>query len=271
MRIFVIPFVAGLLSASASSASTLGAEYYSFASTSVTVVSATYERSGADAFAALSRGYWQDWGDSGASARGNAVFTPGEPGTLGSRSVSQHGHTAGARGIADQTHPDSRSYNVGYLTPMLRYAHDCTGVSEDGCRGIDRIQVELSYDVSTQAVTQIHDPLTGAAVAEASAFLGMEYFHFPGYDAADQISWRPRDGWDFRVDASDNSAFSGTYSLFLDPGSVLGLEFRWDVAGSASYEPPLVTPLPPAIPLMASGLLLLGLMARRRTSAGEET
>ncbi|WP_207906052.1 hypothetical protein [Primorskyibacter sedentarius] len=260
--------MAGLLSASASSASTLGAEYYSFASTSVTVVSATYERSGADAFAALSRGYWQDWGGFGGFYQGTGEFSPGGLGTLVSGSVDQYGRAAEAWGHASQTEIDSSSYNIGYLTPMLRYAHECTRSPQHNCSGVDRIRLEMSYDVGTQAVTQIHAPLTGAAVAEASAFLGMEYFHFPGYDAANQIPWRPRDGWDFHIEANDNSVFSGTYSLLLDPGSALGLEFRWDVAGSASYEPPLVTPLPPAIPLMASGLILLGLMARRRSRAG---
>ncbi|MEP0964102.1 MAG: hypothetical protein ABJG75_20100 [Roseobacter sp.] len=265
MRFFKISLLAGLLTASASTASTIVSQYEAFASISVSITSATFENSGADALPALSNSSdWSDISDSGWFVSGTGQEFPGGGGFGYPRtpvgSASSYTKTGFVNGYATPTETFGSSGRADYLTPSFDYGHSCTTSSTVNCADIDRVMLELSFEVETRATAEVFDPLTGDASARASAFLGLEYFLGPNQR-------RTMDGWDFRVDASGNSLFSGSYSLAMEAGSSLGMGvYIHSVWGSASYTAhpaPSTVPLPPATPLLASGMLLLGLMSKR--------
>ncbi|MEP0964101.1 MAG: hypothetical protein ABJG75_20095 [Roseobacter sp.] len=264
MRFFKISLLAGLLTASASTASTIVSQYDAFASISVSITSATFENSGADALSALSSGYWGDSFDSAANAFGSGQQLRARSVNPGTSGVSSYNAAMSVSGHASPTETFGFSSISDYTMPTFYYGHSCTTSSTVNCADIDRVMLELSFEVETRVTTEVFDPLTGDASAHASAFLGVEYF-------LGQYQAGATDGWDFRIDASGNSFFSGSYSLALDADSSLGLILSFpQVSGNASYtaySAPSTVPLPPATPLLASGVLLLGLMSKRGGSA----
>ncbi|MEO9948932.1 MAG: hypothetical protein ABJE99_07020 [Roseobacter sp.] len=264
LHFFKISLLAGLLTASASTASTIVSQYDAFASISVSITSATFEHSGADALPALSNRHWDDGVDSGTATSGSGQLLRTRSGNPGVQGVSSYSASMSVSGHASPTETFSLSAIGDYILPTFYYGHSCSRSSTVNCADIDRVMLELSFEVETRVTTEVFDPLTGDASAHASAFLGFEYF-------LGQYQSSTADGWDFRVDASGNSLFSGSYSLALEADSSLGLMLYFpSVRGNASYtahSAPSTVPLPPATPLLASGVLLLGLMSKRGGSA----
>ncbi|SMD00928.1 hypothetical protein [Primorskyibacter flagellatus] len=252
MRFFITSCVAMLLTASASAAATVVAEYDTFASISVSVVSATYEHSGTDAPGAL-RGDIIDY-DFAIDRSGTGIIDfkrdefPWE-GTIDPQGWPRYSVALAASGYASPTEISGSSYLAGGINPGIFYRASsiCHQHPVGDCPAVERLVLELSYDVETRASPEVHDPLTGSASAAASADLRV------GGDA-------------LQIGARGNSNVSGTHRFVMEPDTWLHLSlFIPGVGGSATYQPPQVVPLPPAIPLMGSGLLMLGLVSRRRS------
>lgn len=254
MRILNVSLFVIVLSASGAHAATFSSKYDAFASASVSLLSATFEESGADARASISNNVWQDGGDYATFATGGGSYDGGHSGDLWGQGVSTYSHENKAWGYADSTETYAFSHASGWITPTFNYSHECSGNSLIDCSGTERVVLELSYSLQTTEWTE------GNASATAEAFLGAEYFSNE-YD----VPWRPEAGWDFEITASGSETLHGTFQMTMDAGSALGFFLYSEASGTAEYTPELhAVPVPGSIPLLASGLVLMGLMFRRQ-------
>lgn len=235
-------------------------EYSSSAKIYVSLSSATYVDSGADALTGLTLGFWQDENDFGSWHAGTGTHSFASIGHTDPDALWSKDYGLKVEGDASADEPYSESWAGGWVTPAWFYQSGC--YEEVGyfpsCSSFEPIRLTFDYIVETSEVTSVIDAATGTARASADAILGFKELvpgEFWGVD------------YDFGVENG-----TGTYSVDLMAGRGIGLDlYIRSVSGRADFTAPSPAPIaaPSPVPLPAGGLLLLsgfaGLMALRRS------
>jgi hypothetical protein len=247
--------LAALLPPGEARGATVAAEYRAHAGVSVTISSARYVGSGADAFGALRGGTWGDMGDAGDYEAGAGRVSTSVEGLNvlwaadGSPPPRRIGISATATGHADAANPYSASGLGWYDLPLYSYSR--AGCADGGC---ENIALTLDYRIDIATETSINDPLRGTAWADAEAFLAIDY-------SEDYSS----DWGETEVEVHTDESVSGTYDITMTPGSIFALDlYILRVQGEANYTEVAAMPLPAGLPMLLASVLAFGALARRR-------
>lgn len=261
MRYFKISCLAVLMSASSATAATFSA-YEASALASFSLVSARYLSTGADALDALVLDYYWDQPQvSFGSGNGSGEITSFNYSSLLQPTFD---YTLGTRvtGTADTTVTEGFYYEFNQRTSILHYEAggcDDTFFRPNTCAEFDPILVQIAYNIATEEASEGDASATAWANVRASYFNGPEEY---------STSFQLDPLWMTVAEINGNARASGTYSFFLQGGSALGFGFNTVAQGEATHAPPSPVPVPPAVAMMGSGLLLLGFLKGRRRRNG---